>query len=420
MRAEIICVGTELLLGDIVNTNASFLSKELASMGIEVYHQSVVGDNPQRLKLQLKESFSRSDLVITSGGLGPTYDDLTKQTVAEYFGLPMEQDAQSLEWIEAFFKQIGRPMTENNIRQADIPKGGKPLKNHNGTAPGVYIKERKKQAILLPGPPSELEALFFDEVKPILEKETGHVIRSHTLNVFGMGEAQLESILHERMIHQKNPTIAPYAKTGEVQVRVTAFADTEEEADRLIFPAIEEIKTILGDVVYGVDALSLENALVKDLQKEGKTIATAESCTGGQISERITSISGASEVFGYGVCTYANEAKEKLLGVKAETLEAHGAVSKEVAKEMAEGVRRLAGSDIGVATTGIAGPTGGSSSKPVGLVYVGVSSENDYEVVELHLARGYHQDRSLIQHLAASHALHLARMTLKKGKKKEK
>lgn len=415
MKAEIICVGTEILLGDIVNTNGAFLSKELANMGIEVYHQSVVGDNPERLKSELEAAFSRSDLVITSGGLGPTYDDLTKQTIAEYFGLPLEQDAQSLLWIKDFFARIHTEMTENNVRQADIPKGALPLRNHNGTAPGVYLKQGSKQVIMLPGPPSELEPMFLEEARPILAKETGHVIRSHTVHIFGMGESKVETVLYERMVQQKNPTIAPYAKLGEVQVRVTAFAKTDEEADALIWPTIKDIQDVLGPVVYGVDVDSLENALVQVLEETHQTVATAESCTGGGISQRITSISGASDVFGYGVCTYANEAKVKLIGVSEETLSVHGAVSEETAREMADGVRRLSGADIGISTTGIAGPTGGTLEKPVGLVYVGVSSEKYNKVLELHLARGYNKDRDTIRYLAASNALNIARIAAEKN-----
>lgn len=408
MRAEILCVGTELLLGDIVNTNAAYLARQLAGMGIEVYHQAVVGDNSQRLRESLRRALERCDLVVTTGGLGPTYDDLTKETVAELFGKEMELNEACLEGIRSFFDRIGRKMTENNVKQAMIPKGALVLNNENGTAPGLVVEEKQKAVVLLPGPPREMRAMFEQGVKPYLQKRTNQMLVSRSIHVFGMGEAQVEELLREKMEQYRNPTIAPYAKDGEVLLRVTALAGSEQEAHGLIDPVVEEVTALLGDVVYGVDVGTLQNALVLALKEKGLKVATAESCTGGLISKRITEVPGASGVFDCGVCSYANEIKEKLLGVSHDTLSQYGAVSPQTAAEMARGARLLAGAEIGISTTGIAGPDGGTDQKPVGLVYIGVDSPWHQEVLETRLSRGYPEERELIRYLAASHALHLA------------
>lgn len=414
MKAEILCVGTELLLGDIVNTNAAFIARELAGLGIDVYNQSVVGDNPERLKESLELAFQRNDMVIMTGGLGPTYDDLTKETVAELFGKKMVLHQASMERIEAFFQHYSRTMTDNNRKQAYMPEDAAVFPNENGTAPGLAVEQGGKIAILLPGPPREMTPMFLDSVVPYLERFSGSTLYSTNIHLFGIGESQVETILKEMMVSFQNPTIAPYAKEGEVRLRVTASAKSKEEAKAMADPVVEKIEEILGEYIYGIDVGDLQTALVKALRKKKKKVAFAESCTGGYLSKRLTEVPGASAVFDCGVCSYANEIKELVLGVRAQTLAEHGAVSEETAREMAEGVRKLSGAEIGVSTTGIAGPDGGSEGKPVGLVYVGIATERGCEAFALHLSRGYKEEREYIRYLAGSHAFSLCIKALEK------
>lgn len=410
--AEILCIGTEILLGNIVNTNSAEISRGLADLGINLYHHTVVGDNPERLKDALEIAFARNNIVITTGGLGPTYDDLSKETIAAYFGLPLELHQPSVEALERFFKKFGRKMTENNLKQAMMPKGCIVLENPNGTAPGAIIEGKGKIAIMMPGPPREMAPMFQNQVMPYLAKRSDHVLRSHCVYFFGIGESTLEAQLREEMQAMENPTLAPYAKDGEVMLRVTAAGKSAAEAEELMAPVLQMLRDRYPQYIYGVDVDNLQTAAVQALKERGFTVATAESCTGGYLSKRITEVPGSSEVFGCGVTSYANGVKEKLLGVKRETLEKYGAVSPETAKEMADGVRRISGADIGISTTGIAGPDGGSDEKPVGLVYVGISSAWHNEVAELRLARGYRDgQRELIRYLAASNALSLLRKT---------
>lgn len=408
MKAEILCVGTELLLGDTVNTNAAYIARGLARAGVAVYHQSVVGDNSRRLREELERALKYSDIVITTGGLGPTYDDLTKETVAELFGKKLVTNEECLQKIRSFFERIGREMTKNNEKQAMMPEGAIVLENSNGTAPGLIVEGEGKTVILLPGPPREMAYMFDGQVVPYLMKRSNKTLVSRNIHVFGMGESKVESILREKMEKAENPTIAPYAKDGEMLLRVTASAGSAEEARALTDPVVKELCEILGDAVYGVDVVDLQHALVEELLKKGRKVATAESCTGGLVGKRITEVSGASGVFDCGVCSYANEIKEKLLGVRHETLEKFGAVSPQTAAEMAKGIRKISGADIGVSTTGIAGPQGGTPEKPVGLVYIGVDSDAMTTVVETRLSRGYPEEREMIRYLASSRALHLA------------
>lgn len=404
--AEILCIGTEILLGNIVNTNSAVISRGLAELGVNLYHHTVVGDNPDRLRDALATAFSRNDIVITTGGLGPTYDDLSKETIAAYFGLPLELHQPSADAIADFFRNIGRPMTENNLKQAMMPKGCIVLENPNGTAPGAIIEGGGKTAIMLPGPPREMGPMFHGQVMPYLAKRSDNVLRSHCIYFFGIGESALEAQLREQMQQMQNPTLAPYAKDGEVMLRVTASAEREEEAEALMKPVIAQLREQFADLIYGVDVDDLQTAAVRALTEKHLKAATAESCTGGYISKRITDVGGSSSVFECGVTSYANEIKEKILGVRHETLEQYGAVSAQTAREMADGIRRISGADIGVSTTGIAGPDGGSDRKPVGLVYVGISSEHYNEVIELRLARGHRDgEREYIRYLASSHAL---------------
>lgn len=415
MKAEILCVGTEILLGDIVNTNAAYIAKELANIGIDVYYQSVVGDNNGRLKEGIELGFSHADIVIMTGGLGPTYDDLTKETVAEYFQKKMKMDEASLKSIEGFFQRLDRPMTENNKKQAMMPEGSTIFPNQNGTAPGLAISENGKTAILLPGPPSEMRPMFQNEVIPYLMKFSDKVLVSHNIRLFGIGESRVEDILYDMMKNSSNPTIAPYAKAGEVTLRVTAAGSTQEECEKLIEPAIAKINEILGKYIYGIDIPNLQTAVVNKLLQKGRTIATAESCTGGLVSERITQIPGSSEIFGCGICSYANDIKQRVLGVAEETLSKYGAVSEQTAQEMAEGVRRLAKSDIGISTTGIAGPGGGTSEKPIGLVYIGIDSKELKTVLKLNI--NYHKtnERDYIRHMTAQNVFKLVLKVLEES-----
>ena len=420
MTAEILCVGTELLLGNIVNTNAAYLSRELAAIGIFTYYQSVVGDNPRRLKESLALSLSRSDIVIITGGLGPTYDDLTKETVAQYFGLSMKMHEESLERLKKFFAQFNREMTPNNQKQAMMPEGCVVFQNNYGTAPGLAVVGRgdpgapEKTVIMLPGPPREMEPIYREEVKPfLLKKQNKIILVSKTIHIFGMGESQVEHKLHELMENSVNPTIAPYAKEGEVELRVTASGSDETECLNLINPAIEKIKSEIWEFIYGIDVKSLQNAVVSKLREKNLTLATAESCTCGLIGKRITEISGCSSVYLGGIISYDNSVKIKQLNVSEETLRLYGAVSEQTALEMCKGTAENLGANIGVSTTGIAGPDGGSEEKPVGLVYVGVYYNNKetgeiiHKAVKLNLSRRmYRDEREMIRYAASSNALH--------------
>ncbi len=413
MVAEILCVGTELLLGDIVNTNAAYLSKQLAALGIDVYHQSVVGDNQGRLRDSLKNAFSRADIVIMTGGLGPTYDDLTKETVAEYFSLPMELHEESKKRMLEYFARRGTTPTPNNLKQALMPAGAVVFENDTGTAPGLAVEKDGKVAVLMPGPPFEMQAMFEGSVRPWLLKFSDKVLVSRTVHIAGIGESAVEHRLKDMMLAHTNPTVAPYAKQGEVQLRVTAAAKTREEAYAMTLPVLEEIREAVGEYIYGIDVGTQENAAVSLLREKRLWIATAESCSGGLLSKRITDIPGASEVFRLGVCAYADAMKVKVLGVGQDTLDRVGAVSEEVAAEMAAGVRRLAGADIGVGITGIAGPSGGTEEKPVGLIYVAVDSER-YRAVEKYLpAHRQGGGRDHLRYMATQMALRMVLRALK-------
>ncbi len=408
--AEILCVGTELLLGDIVNTNAAFLSTKLAELGIAVYHHTVVGDNPERLRAALKEASGRSDLIVMSGGLGPTCDDLTKEVTANFFGRELVTNEAELEKISAYFREMGRPMTENNAKQARIPEGATVIANRYGTAPGVAIEGENCIAVMLPGPPRELEPMFCEEVIPYLRENGGlfdGVIFSRNIHIIGMGESSVENELLELMRGSKNPTVAPYCIAGEVRLRVTAKAQDHETALAMCNSVIEKIEaTPVGQFIYGIDCGTVERALANALCERGLTFACAESCTGGLIAKRMTDLAGVSQVFLGGAVTYANSAKEGILGVSPKTLEAYGAVSEQVACEMAEGARKAFGADVAVSTTGIAGPGGGTIEKPVGTVCVGISTAEETYALTLHLSS--RRDRGYIRTVSATNALNEA------------
>ena len=386
--AEILCTGEELLLGDIVNTNAAFLSAELTRLGICVYHHSVVGDDQKRLGDCVKEGLSRSDIVLVSGGLGPTKDDLTKETVAELFGRKMQMHQESLEAIRAYFAKTGRVMSKNNEKQAMMPEGAIVFPNHFGTAPALALENEGGQSvIMLPGPPSELVPLFFEQVVPYIKTKSPMAIVSKNIHFFGIGESALAEKLDGLLIDTQALTAATYCKEGEVRIRITARAENEASALLACESYAERIvNTEVGGFVYGVDVGTIENAVVKALHESGLTLSAAESCTGGLIAKRVTDISGCSDVFLGGCVTYTNDVKQRLIGVSDKTLEKYGAVSEQTACEMARGVRLAIGSDIGISATGIAGPTGGTPEAPVGTVFIGISTAEGESVRRLSLS----------------------------------
>lgn len=374
--AEILCTGEELLLGDIVNTNAAFLSGELTRLGVCVYHHSVVGDDSSRLGDCVREGLSRSDIVVVSGGLGPTKDDLTKETVAEIFGLKMYLHNDSLEAIRAYFAKTGRVMSKNNEKQAMMPEGAIVFPNHFGTAPALALEnEQGKSVIMLPGPPSELIPLFFEQVAPYIKRKSPMAIVSKNIHFFGIGESALAEKIDKLLVDTPALTAATYCKEGEVRIRITARASSESEAEAACEAYAQRIiETEAGGFVYGIDVGTIENAVVMALHASNLSLSAAESCTGGLIAKRVTDISGCSDVFFGGCVTYTNDVKQRLIGVSAETLDRYGAVSEQTAREMARGVRAATGSDIGVSATGIAGPTGGTEETPVGTVFIGIST----------------------------------------------
>ena len=372
MKAEIITVGTEILLGDILNTNCRYLSRELAAMGIEMYYQITVGDNEARLLSTLEESLNRSDIVICTGGLGPTEDDITKEVCAKYFGYDLVLHKPSLDAMMERFKRMNRIPTKNNEKQAYFPKEAYILKNDNGTAPGCIMEKNGKMIVVLPGPPREMEPMFENYVKPYLSKFTDEVIESEVLRIIGVGESKVENDILDIIDTQTNPTIATYAKGYECTLRITAKAKTVEEARALIKPMSDEMKRRFGQSLYATGETSIEEVVAKYLVDKDLKIAVAESCTGGLVSASLINYPGISSVFMEGCVTYSNEAKMKSLGVKQETLDVYGAVSSQCAEEMAAGVAKRYNTNIGIATTGIAGPDGGTDEKPVGLVYFGI------------------------------------------------
>lgn len=408
MKCEILSVGTEILLGDILNTNSRYLSKELANLGIDVYYHQVVGDNRERILSTLKEAFSRSDIIITTGGLGPTKDDMTKEIVAEFLGMDMYLHEESLKKIEDYFKKMGRVPVKSNEKQAYFPKEAIILENNNGTAPGAIFEKDGKAIIVLPGPPKEMEPMFNESVRKYLESLTGYTIVSEVLRVFGIGESEAENKLQDLIDNGKNPTIAPYAKEGEVTFRITAKGKDEEEARRLIKPLKEEVYNRLGNLIYNTGDVSIQETVGEMLVNKNMTIGVSESCTGGLVSAKLIEYPGISSVFLEGAVTYSNEAKMRTLNVKKDTLEKFGAVSEETAREMAEGIAKRCGARIGVSTTGIAGPGGGTEEKPVGLVYIGVYIDGETKV-ERHVFSG---NRTAVRNKASMTALNMVRKSL--------
>nr|WP_288829431.1 competence/damage-inducible protein A [uncultured Clostridium sp.] len=385
MIVELISVGTEILLGNIVNTNTQYLAEKCALLGLSMYHQVTVGDNRERLSAALETALNRSDVVILTGGLGPTEDDLTKEVCAEVMGFELAEDAHTRERIEKYFKNsIYKDIPDNNWKQAMVPQGSTVLDNSNGTAPGLIMEKNGKTAILLPGPPNELKPLFTEQVFPYLQNRQPEVIRSQMIKICGYGESQVEDKLIDLINTQTNPTIATYAKTAEVHLRVTAKADNEEAAKNLLKPVVKEIKNRFENAVYTTkEEETLEMAVVRLLKKYELTVTTAESCTGGLIAGRLVNVPGASEVFREGFITYSNKAKRKYLDVSKGTLKKYGAVSEQTAKEMATGGVFATDADACIAVTGIAGPDA-EGEKPVGLVYIACYMKDKVKVEEYH------------------------------------
>lgn len=410
MRAEIISVGTELLLGQIIDTNAPYLSRSLSALGIDVFYRVTVGDNTARLAETLERAFSRADLVITIGGLGPTQDDLTKETIAEVLGEPMVIDPESEKAILDFFDRRSLPIAQSNLKQALKPESGTAIPNSVGTAPGIIVEKNGKIAIALPGPPSEFVPMVEKSLVPYLSHKTSGartVIVSRSLRVVGIGESAAEEKVKD-LLANANPTLAPYAKSGEVELRITAKAPDEATARSMNAELEQKVRERLGDFVYGVDEDTLESVVVRMLVERKLKLALAESCTGGLISHRVTNIPGSSDTYLAGIVSYSNTAKTRFLDVPEEMLREHGAVSQEVAEAMANGAATRSGADIAVGVTGIAGPGGGSPQKPVGLVYIGLKTPEGVSVTK-NLFGGSRQEIKL---RASQAALNLIRMWL--------
>ncbi len=406
---EIISVGTELLLGNVVNLDAQIISQKLSELGLNVYYHTVVGDNPGRLKQAVAIAKGRADILITTGGLGPTCDDLTKQTLAEAFSKKLVFHQDIADELRTWFEKRGHPMTENNLQQAQLPEGCTVFPNDRGTAPGCVFEAEGKHVLMLPGPPSECRNMFEKQAVPYLSALGEGVIVSHTLKIFGMGESAVEDLLREQMNTMTNPTLAPYAKEGECELRLTAKAADTQTAEALLAPAVKQLQELLGDVVYGVDVPNLETAVLDLLHEQGLTLSTAESCTGGLIAKRLTDIPGASASFKGAVVSYCDQVKDSMLAVPAGLLRRQGAVSREVAEAMARGARKYLGSDIALAVTGVAGPGSDERGNPPGRVYIALSAPDMLFVRTMNLSGA---PRERVRITAANHALDLARRYL--------
>ena len=408
MIAEIVAIGTELLMGQIVNTDAQYLSRRLQSLGISVYYHTTVGDNPQRMRDTIALAFSRSDVVITTGGLGPTQDDLSKEMAAELLHLPMRFDEDSWRAIEQYFARMGRVCPANNRKQAMFAEGAVILPNGCGTAPGCMIEKDGKIVVQLPGPPHEMAEMFDRQVYDRLAERTGGCIASRYIRIYGLGESQVAQLCAEWIEADGEVTVAPYCSLGECQLRVTARGESEQAALEKVLPVVQAITALLGGSVYAVlptASGSMEEIAGQALTEKNLTVATAESCTGGLVAAKLVNYPGISAALHEAHVTYANEAKIKYCGVKKETLEQYGAVSEQTAREMAQGLRERSGADIAVSTTGIAGPSGGTKDKPVGLVYVGCADAHGVRVEKLTLTGS----RERIRNLAALRALDMIR-----------
>lgn len=408
--AEIIAVGTELLLGNIANTNAQALSQSLSTLGINVFWHTVVGDNPERLAEAVEVARHRADILITTGGLGPTYDDLTKQTICTTFGRKLVFHPDILEDIRDFYtKNLHATMPENNRQQAELPEGCTIFDNPVGTAPGCAFAVDGVHVLMLPGPPHEMETMLHRWVEPYLRALSREVIVSHDIMTFGLGESYVDELLHEKMSHMENPSLATYAKPCEVRLRATAKADSAQAAEALLAPVVKQVREALGDYVYGVDVKDLAQVCMEELLKRNLTMATAESCTGGLVARRITALPGASRVYRGGVVSYWTEIKAAVLGVPQETLDTYGAVSEQTARAMAQGARKITGAEVAVSVTGVAGPDPDERNNPVGLVFIGLATPEGTFCRRTESGR---RRRDRIQDLAANHALDMVRRYL--------
>lgn len=389
MKAEIFSVGTEILLGEILDTNAKYIASQLANIGVDVFYKTSIGDNEKRLLDAIDIAYKRADIIISTGGLGPTDDDLTKETFAKYFNKKLVRHKESLENLKSYYLNEDMPLS--NLKQADIPEGAIVLLNENGTASGCIIEENDKMAVILPGPPKECIPMFDKQVKPVLEKYTNKVLVSKNLNLCGIGESNASEIIRDLMLSSKNPTIAPYANNNEMRFRITASGKTREEAKEILKPTIDKLYDIFKDYIYGEDDDTLQDVIVGKLIKNNMTISTAESCTGGLLASTMINVPSASSVFLNGVICYSNESKIYELDVCKEDLGKYGAVSEQVAIQMAEGIRKKSNTTIGISTTGIAGPAGGTEEKPVGLVYIAISMEGKETICRKLMLKGNRQ-----------------------------
>ena len=408
--AEVLAIGTEMLLGELVDTNTAWISRRLAALGVGIYRHTTVGDNLGRIAAALQEAASRADLVITTGGLGPTSDDLTNEALARATGRRMVEYAEAREHVERKFREFGRKPSPSNYKQALFPEGTTLIPNPLGTAMGALLESDGTLFATLPGVPQEMRGMFEETLVPLIRERSEGAIVSRTLWFVGLGESALAERVQD-LLDAENPTVAPLAGQGKVRLRITARAATPEEAERQIEPVAREILSRLGRYYFGEDEETLESVVGRLLTEKGRTLALAESCTGGLLAKRLTDIPGSSRYFKEGLVTYSNEAKERLLGVPRELLVRYGAVSEEVARAMAEGVRRLADSDYGLSVTGIAGPEGGTPEKPVGLVWVGLADAGGTRAEKLNLT-AWSRSREAIRERSASGAFDLLRRRL--------
>ena len=408
--AEIVTIGTEMLLGDLVDTNTAWMSQRLARLGVGVYRHTTVGDNSERIAGALKEAAVRTDLVVTTGGLGPTSDDLTNACLATLTGRGMVEYQEARKHVDRKFAQFGREPTPSNYKQALFPEGTDLIPNPLGTAMGALVEWEGALFATLPGVPSEMKRMFEETLEPLVRSRSDGSIVSKTLHFAGLGESALAEKVQD-FLDATDPTVAPLASQGKVRLRITTRAATEEEAQAKISPIEEEILARLGDYFFGENDETLEGAVTRLLKDQGATLALAESCTGGLLAKRLTDLPGSSAYFKEGLVTYSNEAKERMLGVPKELLLEHGAVSEPVAREMAEGARRAAGADYGLSVTGIAGPDGGTEEKPVGLVFVGISNSQGTYAEKLDLS-AWARSRGSIRERSANRAFDLLRLRL--------
>ncbi|HEX3010483.1 MAG TPA: competence/damage-inducible protein A [Syntrophomonadaceae bacterium] len=410
-KAYLISTGTELLLGTTVDTNSVYLSQQLGDMGVRIIGKATVGDNRSQLERAFSHGLETADVIISSGGLGPTFDDLTKTVASEIMGCKLELRKDEATRLREYFAHRQREMPEINIKQAMFPPEADVLKNPRGSAPGMYLWKNDKLMILLPGPPHEMQAMFADEVKPRLQRDLApylHRIIKRTIKILGPGESRVEEMLGDLMSNTQGCSMALLASGGEVHIKLTAEGENEQDSERLLNDLTEDIKGRLGRHIFGYDDETLPERISKLLVQQGKTLAVAESCTGGLLGSYITDIPGSSRYFWGGIISYSNEAKVHLLNVKPDTLDQYGAVSQQTATEMARGILQCSGADLGISITGIAGPDGGTEIKPVGLIYIGLAYGDECKVKELRFVG----PRDAIRKLSVRSALDILRRHL--------